>query len=176
MAQQQEYGLQTTEGNRKHTVLWAFMAAIPLLALLGMEMATLKIASDYSFHPMLGQPWFSVLGVPVYAPWRVFTWEGISQPVMDNALVLGQAFFLLPLFLALLCVVAARRLKGNQELHGSARWARKAEIERMGYLGGQGVYVGGWFDKKRTYYAIFDITAQSISCVLPLHAQARGWA
>ena len=101
MAQQQEYGLQTTEGNRKHTVLWAFMAAIPLLALLGMEMATLKIASDYSFHPMLGQPWFSVLGVPVYAPWRVFTWEGISQPVMDNALVLGQAFFLLPLFLAI---------------------------------------------------------------------------
>ena len=149
MAQQQEYGLQTTEANRKHTVLWAFMAAIPLLALLGMEMATLKIASDYSFHPMLGQPWFSVLGVPVYAPWRVFTWEGISQPVMDNALVLGQAFFLLPLFLALLCVVAARRLKGNQELHGSARWARKAEIERMGYLGGQGVYVGGWFDKKK---------------------------
>ena len=100
MAQQQEYGLQTTEANRKHTVLWAFMAAIPLLALLGMEMATLKIASDYGFHPMLGQPWFSVLGVPVYAPWRVFTWEGISQPVMDNALVLGQAFFLLPLFLA----------------------------------------------------------------------------
>ena len=149
MAQQQEYGLQTTEANRKHTVLWAFMAAIPLLALLGMEMATLKIASDYGFHSMLGQPWFSVLGVPVYAPWRVFTWEGISQPVMDNALVLGQAFFLLPLFLALLCVVAARRLKGNQELHGSARWARKAEIERMGYLGGQGVYVGGWFDKKK---------------------------
>ena len=37
MAQQQEYGLQTTEANRKHTVLWAFMAAIPLLALLGME-------------------------------------------------------------------------------------------------------------------------------------------
>ena len=36
MAQQQEYGLQTTEANRKHTVLWAFMAAIPLLALLGM--------------------------------------------------------------------------------------------------------------------------------------------
>ena len=149
MAQQQEYGLQTTEANLKHTVLWAFMAAIPLLALLGMEMATLKIASDYGFHSMLGQPWFSVLGVPVYAPWRVFTWEGISQPVMDNALVLGQAFFLLPLFLALLCVVAARRLKGNQELHGSARWARKAEIERMGYLGGQGVYVGGWFDKKK---------------------------
>ena len=54
MAQQQEYGLQTTEANRKHTVLWAFMAAIPLLALLGMEMATLKIASDYGFHPMLG--------------------------------------------------------------------------------------------------------------------------
>lgn len=154
MAQQQEYGLQTTEANRKHTVLWAFMAAIPLLALLGMEMATLKIASDYGFHPMLGQPWFSVLGVPVYAPWRVFTWEGISQPVMDNALVLGQAFFLLPLFLALLCVVAARRLKGNQELHGSARWARKAEIERMGYLGGQGVYVGGWFDKKKEHITL----------------------
>ena len=164
MAQQQEYGLQTTEANRKHTVLWAFMAAIPLLALLGMEMATLKIASDYGFHPMLGQPWFSVLGVPVYAPWRVFTWEGISQPVMDNALVLGQAFFLLPLFLALLCVVAARRLKGKQK---SSVWATSADKVCMSVDGSI---------KKRTYYAIFDITAQSISCVLPLHAQARGWA
>ena len=172
MAQQQEYGLQTTEANRKHTVLWAFMAAIPLLALLGMEMATLKIASDYGFHPMLGQPWFSVLGVPVYAPWRVFTWEGISQPVMDNALVLGQAFFLLPLFLALLCVVAKETRNctdrpAGHEKQKSRVWATSADKVCMSVDGSI---------QKRTYYAIFDITAQSISCVLLLHAQARGWA
>lgn len=145
---QQEYGLQESAPRRKMRGWW-FLLLLPVLALLGMSMATLKIASDYGFQPALGKPWFMLFGVPFYAPWSVFSWEGISRQSMDNAMTLGQAFFILPLLFILLCVVAFRRLKGNKSLHGSARWARKEEIARMGYFGGQGVYVGGWFDKNK---------------------------
>ena len=37
---------------------------------------------------------------------------------------------------------------GIKDLHGSAHWATKKEIQDMGYLEGKGVYVGGWFDTK----------------------------
>ncbi len=143
---QQEYGLQESTPRRKAAPWWLLLM-LPVLALLGMSMATLKAASDYGFQSALGQPWFNLFGIPIYAPWSIFTWEGISPTVMDSAMTVGQAFFILPLLLAVLCTVAFRRLKGNQYLHGSARWARENEIRRMGYFEGKGVYVGGWFKR-----------------------------
>ena len=120
---QKEYGLQDSASKRKATPWWLLLLLLPALALLGMSMATLKAASDYDFQPALGQPWFSLCGIPFHAPWSIFTWEGISPAVMDNALTVGQAFFIVPLMFAMLCVAAARKLKGNKSLHGSARWA-----------------------------------------------------
>lgn len=147
---QQEYGLQETAPKpRRHFHIWMLVMALPLLALLGMSMATLKVASDYGFQPALGRPWFELVGVPIYAPWKIFTWEGIAESVKDNAITVGQAFFILPLLFAMLCSVALRMNKGNTKLHGSARWAREDEIQRVGYLNGKGVYVGGWFDAKK---------------------------
>ena len=144
---QQEYGLQESTPKRKATPWWLLFLLLPALALLGMSMATLKAASDYGFQPALGQPWLTLFGVPVYAPWSIFTWEGISSAVMDNAMTVGQAFFIVPLMFAMICVMAFRRLKGNKSLHGSARWARENEIARMGYFEGKGVYVGGWLKR-----------------------------
>ena len=144
---QQEYGLQESTPKRKATPWWLLFLLLPALALLGMSMATLKAASDYGFQPALGQPWFSLFGIPFYAPWSIFTWEGISPAVMDNAMTVGQAFFIVPLMFAMICVMAFRRLKGNKSLHGSARWARENEIARMGYFEGKGVYVGGWLKR-----------------------------
>ena len=145
----QNYGLQETSSRKRgRTALWALLAAIPLLALFGMGMATLKAAADYGFQPALGQPWCTLFGVPVYAPWSIFVWD-LSEPIRDNAMTVGQAFFGLPVLFGALCVMALRRPKGNRNLHGSARWAREEEIERMGYFGGKGVYTGGWFDEKK---------------------------
>ncbi len=141
-----EYGLRESTPRRAAGRWWLLLLLLPGLALLGMSMATLKAASDYGFQPGLGRPWLTLFGVPMYAPWSIFTWEGISPAVMDSAMTVGQAFFIVPLMFVMLCAAAFRRHRGNRILHGSARWARKDEIARMGYFGGQGVYVGGWFD------------------------------
>ncbi len=39
-------------------------------------------------------------------------------------------------------------LKGREDLHGSAKWATREDIEGMGYMKGNGVYIGGWYDEK----------------------------
>lgn len=54
---QQEYGLQESTPRRKAAPWWLLLM-LPVLALLGMSMATLKAASDYGFQSALGQPWF----------------------------------------------------------------------------------------------------------------------
>lgn len=151
---ERHYGLQDQkESRRPRTAFWVALAAIPVLALLGMTAATFKAASDYGFHEALGAPLFTLGRLPVYAPWKVFTWD-IHPDIMASAQTVGQTFFILPLMFVLLCVMAMRLLRGNAILHGSARWATEKEIRDMGYLNGQGVYVGGWWDtkKKRLLY------------------------
>ncbi|MCC7002659.1 MAG: type IV secretory system conjugative DNA transfer family protein [Gemmatimonadaceae bacterium] len=54
----------------------------------------------------------------------------------------------------------ARKLSANSEdLHGSARWATRADIAETGLLHSpQGVYVGGWYDatERRVHYLRHD--------------------
>ena len=146
---ERHYGLQDQkESRRPRTAFWVALAAIPVLALLGMTAATFKAASDYGFHEALGAPLFRLGKLPVYAPWKIFIWD-IHPDIMTGAQTVGQTFFILPLMFVLLCVMAMRLLRGNAILHGSARWATEREIRDIGYLNGQGVYVGGWWDAKK---------------------------
>ena len=163
---QHEYGLQEPSSQKSSLSLWILIPTLPLLALLAMSMATLKIASEYG--SALGQPWFYLWGLPIYAPWSVFTWQGIDAAIMDSALTVGQAFFILPILFAMICVIAFRKMRGNKKLHGSARWARKDEIEKMGYFEGRGVYVGGWFDsRKKTLRYLRHNGPEHILCFAP---------
>ena len=104
----ENYGLQdVSEGTtrRKRLGVWIFLGLIPIFALLGMTMAGIKVAADYNFSSSLGLPWFSLLGVPIYAPWSVFIWQGIDPAVLDRAQIVGLAFFVLPLLFVALCVL-----------------------------------------------------------------------
>ena len=145
---QKSYGLQEERKSGHSIPLWLPFVLLPPLALLGMSMATLKAASEYQFAPSLGTPWFYFFGVPFYAPWSIFTWQ-LDPRVLDSAATVGCAFFILPVFFGMLCAYVLRKPKGNENLHGSAHWATREEIDRMGYFSGQGVYVGGWWDAKR---------------------------
>lgn len=63
--------------------------------------------------------------------------------------------FYLSVTISLLIFIASYKKKPTyiKNLHGSAHWASKKEIERTGLLNNQGVYVGAWEDsKKRVKY------------------------
>ena len=50
------YGLQTDRPEHGRRTAWLALAALPFFALLGMGMATQKIAGDYGFQEALGDP------------------------------------------------------------------------------------------------------------------------
>ena len=140
------YGLQTERPVGRRKPVWLTLAAMPVFTLLGMGAATQKIAGDYCFQAALGDPLVVLGSMPIYPPWKVFVWQGIAPEIMDGAITLGCVWFILPLLFFILCLHALRP-RGNESLHGTARWAIKEEIKRMGYLSGVGVYVGGWLEK-----------------------------
>ncbi|MFW5837074.1 MAG: type IV secretory system conjugative DNA transfer family protein, partial [Desulfovibrionaceae bacterium] len=143
---ERQYGL----GGPKHkrNPRWLYLVFLAVLAVISMSVATQRIAVLYGPQPGLGKPWGRAFGVVWYAPWMVLVWrESLPDDYgfISRSVALGQAVFLLPQFLVLGLWLSRLRLsKGRKDLHGSARWAKEADIRDMGLLDGRGVYIGGW--------------------------------
>ena len=150
-----EYGLADRKGKAKSSLfLWLYLSFAILLLLVTMSFATQRIATLYSYNLGLGEPLTFAFGLGWYWPWAVFSWLGnfpdlAADKAINDTIFYAQCLFVVPQGLIMFAYVAAtKKLKGNKDLHGSARWARKEEIESMSLLAGQGVYVGGWVEKK----------------------------
>ena len=144
-----KYGIQTTASKPKGTQTALLIGGLALLALVAMMAATQSAASAYQYQAGLGSPLFWAGGMAWYPPWGIFVWQSrLDATTLDTAMTMGQIVFAVPLFLAA-GVYISRKPKGNETLHGSAHWATQAEIEKLGYFSGKGVYVGGWWDKKQ---------------------------
>ncbi|MDP5168559.1 type IV secretory system conjugative DNA transfer family protein [Pseudomonas syringae] len=92
----------------------------------------------------------------VYAPWAIYDWWNKWYGVYPEALTAAGSVGTLVaagglIGTALAKIVAANSSKGNEYLHGSARWADREDIEQASLLGNEGrdggVYVGAWRDK-----------------------------
>ena len=132
---------------------WPVVAVVLLIlwSLMVLMWTIHRIATLFGHHPALGQP-FTAFSRLWYWPWAMLQWpagflsSSAVQPVTDQALLI----FIAPLILAALLYVAANQTpKGRKDLHGTARWATCDDIKAMGYLSGQGVYVGGWYDSNK---------------------------
>jgi len=145
------YGLGTSKP--KHGLRWLYLPFLLLLSVGCLLLATQRVASLLGYHSALGEPWGVIWGIPWYAPWAVIIWQeqfgtSASYEIIESVIVQSQALFLAPQFFILGAGLFFRRkLKANADLHGSAHWATEKEIRAMGYLGGLGVYVGGWRKK-----------------------------
>jgi len=120
--------------------------------------ATQYVADHFEYQDALGEPLGHVGPVGIYQPfaWVSWVWHYGSSPdpalrnplllaasiVVAGALATGLLFFVMN-------VQHTRRLsKNTEDLHGSARWATKADVEATGLLDAkQRVYVGGWYDE-----------------------------
>jgi type IV secretion system protein VirD4 len=127
--------------------------------------ATQYVAYRVGYHPAIGAPLFG----RIYAPWDWIAWQQAAWAV--NA---RHAFQIVYAGLFGSCVAALggglaytasvrRRPKQHRGVHGTARFQTETEIRQGGLLprtpGGphDGVYVGGWMDRKgRTHYLRHD--------------------
>ncbi|WCB46509.1 type IV secretory system conjugative DNA transfer family protein [Nitratidesulfovibrio vulgaris] len=145
------YGLPHQRVPRKLMPLFCILLFV-VCALAGSCWATQKIAEAYAYHPALGAP---VWG-KVYLPWSWIVWQqrfNDPQGIIATAIEQGQMVFIAPLMVVFAVLLQfMRKPEGRADLHGSAKWATKEEIEAAGLLNRAGVYVGGWMDKARQLY------------------------
>ena len=145
----QQYGLGGGSGASERKPRWGYAALWAILAVFCMGLATQRVAAYFDFHQALGTPLLAGL----YAPWAIFGWQARfpaqdTYGFMETAITHSQALFLIPQFLIIgTWLFYMKSLHGNEQLHGSARWATEPEIRLMGYFEGAGVYIGGYVRK-----------------------------
>lgn len=151
MTTEQQYGHISRKPSKSP---WRWVAVIlPVVWGLAVAFWTAhKTAALFGFNPSLGHPGH-IFGMSWYWPWEMPHWPSSLwvQPAVRQLIDQATMLFALPLMVVFLfCVVLdQRKLKGREDLHGSAHWANGKDIKAMGYLGGKGVYVGGWYDSKK---------------------------
>ncbi len=141
-----QYGLAGTTPGQRRPIRLLYAPFVVLLAIVCMSYATQRTAEYFQYHASLGSPVLNGF----YFPWMVFVWKAAffaSDPYgfMARAITDSQLLYLAPQYFVLgYWLFFGPRLKGNEVLHGSARWASEQDIRAMGYFGGRGVYIGGW--------------------------------
>ncbi len=134
----------------------ATLAGLALLTLFNFG-ASQYIAARFLYQAALGTPLFRMANAAVYQPFAWCVWgyrycttrgPPIRKPISEGEMIVlgGRVLSMVTFFM--LANRNARRLSQNAEdLHGSARWATREDIDATGLLQGHGgVYVGGWYD------------------------------
>src|SRR6202011_5367302 len=55
-------------------LLIGLILIVVAIVVAGVWFATQWCAAELGFQPRLGAPWFALIGIPVYYPWRLFEW------------------------------------------------------------------------------------------------------
>ena len=150
---------------------WAVIAVVCLWGLSVCLVSTDRIAALFDYHPALGEPAFTVAGHACYWPWKLLEWASQYQQYESVTKIVDQSYLIgagVPLVLFLLYMASQQGLKGRDDLHGSAHWANYKDVEKMGYLSSEGVYVGGWwYPKKKIHYYLRHNGPEHVLCFAP---------
>lgn len=120
------------------------------LLFFGNVAATQYLADQFQFHPALGKPLFE----HYYNPFSWIFWSANFRGYYPDFfklffLKISAVTALIFSVYILIRFMVLRGSKAIEGLHGTAHWATKKEIDNMGVLGQkEGVYIGGWLDKK----------------------------
>lgn len=123
------------------------LCKVSALLLGSLGAGTQYFADLYDYQPALGD---NLHGV--YAPWKLIEWYIQWQDVYasDLGIAAGISSALAVTSLSTLFFIRQLRRntsKANEYMHGSARWADRADIEQAGLFSDKGVVVGAWRDK-----------------------------
>ncbi len=117
-----------------------------LITLLFLWGATEWAASALGFHPSLGAPWITLLGIPLYAPWSLFVWwltiGGEAPDVFTRAGAMAAFGGLFSAAIAIGGGIRRGRVGKVSSTYGSARWATESDIRKADLYGDKGVVLG----------------------------------
>ncbi len=138
-------GPQIREKKQKSR-LHGFLAAGSVLGALAAS--TQHFAASFRYDPILGPNYNGI-----YWPWDILVWASRWYTEQPDPFMRSGSIGIMVAGVGLTGIlitkmIQANSAKANHYLHGSARWADKKDIMTSGLLADNGVYVGGWLDKK----------------------------
>jgi len=148
-----DFGLGSTRTLATRDVL-IVCARTALVAAIGLQLTTQWLAHRLNYQVGLGDAAFYIGSWPIYAPWKALWWRW-RLAGSPSALLLTQSAnlallttFAVGALAAGITLVQRYRLLANRvdELHGSAHWATRSEIERAGLFKASGLVLGTWAD------------------------------
>ncbi len=126
----------------------------------GIWIATQWTAAQLGYQPRLGPPWFEVLDIPIYHPWRLFEWWYFFDAYAPDIFLQGGAISASSGLTAAAVAVSMSVWRARQSrlvtTYGSARWASAKEITRSGLTRPSGVFLGRVGDGKSSQYLRHD--------------------
>ncbi len=127
-------------------ILWGQIAVVFTIVLVMTWAATQWVAFRLGFQPQLGNPWFELIGLPVYYPpaffWWWFSFDAYAPAIfVEGGIVAVSGGFLAIVAAIFMSIIRAREAR-NVATYGSARWADDKEIRAAGLLGPDGVVLG----------------------------------
>ncbi len=127
-------------------ILWGQIAVVFTIVLVMTWAATQWTAFRLGFQPQLGNPWFELIGWPVYYPpaffWWWFSFDAYAPAIFVEGGIIAVSGGLLAIAAAILMSIIRAREARNVATYGSARWAEDKEIRTAGLLGPDGVVLG----------------------------------
>jgi type IV secretion system protein VirD4 len=142
---------------------WLYILSIGL----GMTASTQMFAYIFEYQDILG---WSVHHY--YAPWKILEWvakyhDEYPQPLKGS---IGAGLMVTaPLMLGIhfKARLSSSTPKGHEFIHGSARWAKRSDIEAASLLDNKGVYIGAWIDKKEGHRYLQHNGPEHVLCFAP---------
>ena len=114
--------------------------------LLCLAAATQWAAAMLAYQPALGAPVFDLLGVKLYAPWKLFAWWLAFDAQAPHVFARAGALAALGGVLSgALAIGGAARRAGRPRVpttYGSARWADFSDVRSAGLLADEGIVLG----------------------------------
>ena len=105
-------------------------------------MATQSFAEKIHYDArFLGEPFLMTDTMTLYSPFRIISWYRLYNPYVPD-LLRGSMLWIFAGFLTMLGILMLFRPKAPMTSHGSARWAKYADLLKMDLISGSGVVVG----------------------------------
>jgi type IV secretion system protein VirD4 len=127
-------------------ILWGQIFTVFAVVLLTIWTATEWTAWQLGFQSQLGQPWFELLGFPIYLPpaffWWWYAYDAYAPHVFIEGAYIAASGGIIAAAVAIGMSVWRAREAKNAETYGSAWWADAKEIALAGLLGPDGVVLG----------------------------------
>ncbi|ULH06444.1 conjugal transfer protein TraG [Alcaligenes faecalis] len=147
-------------GSAQTGVLFGQVVVVCVLSMGCVWAATQWTAAALGHSYRLGEPWITVAGRPIYAPWQLFLWwfvyEAYAPEVFARAGMIAALGGVLPVSAAVGMSVHRARQAKRVTTYGSARWAVHEDVVKAGLLNAQGVVLGKWVERKKAQYLRHD--------------------